>query len=509
MFFFEQVTVLEDLMGELTEKIEHEVREELAKTLGPTEVLALALGAIVGWGCFMLPGITFLPNAGPLGTIIAFFVGALFQCIVALSYSFLIKPYPVAGGAFAYAYAGFGSKGAFICGWALVLSYICVIAANATAIILLVRFLLPGIQFGQLYTVLGWDIYLSEVAYISVILIAFGFMNFRGVDAASVIQVFLAFALTIGVLVLTVGTATAETASLDNLYPLFAENRSALASVMMVLALTPWLYVGFDTIPQTAEEFAFSPSKARDLMLLSIICGAIIYALVTLCVAGLIPYKELLAANYPWATGWVADKVFGSWGGVALAVPVLAGILTGMNGFFMATTRLLFSMGRSKFLPNFFSEVHPKYNTAWKSVVFITALTLIVPWFGRPALDWIVAMSSIGTALAYLFTCLTARKYLIAHPELRESTWGKPICIMGAITSIICIGLLMIPSSPVAINVPNWGMLFAWVALGAIFFLGKQQELLSIPHSTMRYLLFGKTDQEVLFDTMEDDEDIV
>lgn len=91
---------------------------------------------------------------------------------------------------------------------------------------------------------------------------------------------------------------------------------------------------------------------------------------------------------------------------MALTVPVLAGILTGMNGFFMATTRLLFSMGRSKFLPNFFAAVHPRYNTPWKSVLFTLALCLIVPWFGRAALGWIVDMSAIGTALAYLFTAL-------------------------------------------------------------------------------------------------------
>ena len=273
-----------------------ERREELEKTLRPVEVLALALGAIVGWGCFVLPGIRFLPDAGPIGTIIAFFVGALFQCIVALSYSFLIKPYPVAGGAFAYAYAGFGTKGAFICGWALVLSYICVIAANAMAMILLTRYLLPGVfDVGYLYTIAGWDINAGELAFVSAVLVLFGWMNFRGMSAASAIQVFLAFALTIGVLVLTFGTIQAETSIWSNLEPFFAEDRSPLACVLMVLALTPWLYVGFDTIPQTAEEFTFSPHKARDLMLLSIICGAIIYALVTLCVAGLIPYKELLA----------------------------------------------------------------------------------------------------------------------------------------------------------------------------------------------------------------------
>lgn len=349
-------------MGDSREKHSHagELREELEKTLRPVEVLALALGAIVGWGCFVLPGIRFLPDAGPLGTVIAFFVGALFQCIVALSYSFLIKPYPVAGGAFAYAYAGFGPKGAFICGWALVLSYICVIAANAMAMILLTRYLLPGVfDVGYLYTIAGWDINAGELAFVSAVLMLFGWMNFRGMSAASAIQVFLALALTVGVLVLTFGSLQADSSAWSNLQPLFSEDRSPLASVLVVLALTPWLYVGFDTIPQTAEEFTFSPHKARDLMLLSIICGAIIYTLVTLCVAGLIPYKELLRQNHAWATGWVADQIFGRWGGVALTVPVLAGILTCMNGFFMATTCLLFSMCAANFCRTFLPPCTP------------------------------------------------------------------------------------------------------------------------------------------------------
>jgi len=480
---------------------EGEIREELEKTLRPLEVLALALGAIVGWGCFVLPAIRFLPDAGPLGTVIAFLVGAGFQCIVALSYSFLIKPYPVAGGAFAYAYAGFGSTGAFICGWALVLSYICVIAANAMALILLTRYLLPGVfDVGYLYSVVGWDINAGEVGFVSVVLLLFGWMNFRGVNAASAIQVFLAFALTIGVLVLTFGTITPATSSLSNLEPLFAEGRSPLASVLMVLALTPWLYVGFDTIPQAAEEFTFSPHKARDLMLLSIVCGSIVYALVALCVAGLIPYQELLRANHSWATGWGADQIFGRWGGVALTVPVLAGILTGMNGFFMATTRLLFSMGRSKFLPSFFATVHPVYNTAWKSVAFTLVLTLIVPWFGRAALSWIVDMSAIGTALAYLFTCLTAYKYLGRTREAPESGWGRPVCLVGAATSLVCFILLIFPESPAAISVPSWVTLYAWVGLGCLFYASNHKKLAHIPHSRLRYLLFGKGDYPVLFD---------
>ena len=99
-------------------------------------------------------------------------------------------------------------------------------------------------------------------------------MNFRGMDMASSLQLILAFALAGGVLVLTAGSVAAETAHVKNLFPLFAEGRSSWACVISILAITPWLFVGFDTIPQTAEEFDFPPEKSRRLMLNSIGCGA-------------------------------------------------------------------------------------------------------------------------------------------------------------------------------------------------------------------------------------------
>ena len=66
-------------------------REELKKTMSPAEVWALAVGAIIGWGCFVLPGTRFLPDAGPLGTCLAFLIGGGLLCTVALCYSILIK----------------------------------------------------------------------------------------------------------------------------------------------------------------------------------------------------------------------------------------------------------------------------------------------------------------------------------------------------------------------------------------------------------------------------------
>lgn len=88
----------------------------LEKTLSPMQVWALALGSIVGWGCFVLPGDSFLPNAGPFAALIGFAIGALLLCFVAISYSYMIQYAPVAGGEYAYAYIGYGPTNAFICG---------------------------------------------------------------------------------------------------------------------------------------------------------------------------------------------------------------------------------------------------------------------------------------------------------------------------------------------------------------------------------------------------------
>ena len=161
-------------------------REELKKTMSPAEVWALAVGAIIGWGCFVLPGARFLPEAGPIGSVLAFIVGGGLLCFVALAYSILVKAYPVAGGAFTYAYVGFGKAWAFICGWALILGYLCVIAANGTALALLSRALLPGVfDVGYLYSVAGWDVYAGELAMMTCAFLFFGYMNFRGMDFAA------------------------------------------------------------------------------------------------------------------------------------------------------------------------------------------------------------------------------------------------------------------------------------------------------------------------------------
>ena len=175
----------------------------------------------------------------------------------------------------------------------------------------------------------GWDVYAGELAMMSAFFIFFGYMNFRGMDMASSLQLILAFALAGGVLVLILGSVATETSHVDNLFPLFAEGRSPVACVLSILAITPWLFVGFDTIPQTAEEFDFPPEKSRRLMINSIVCGALLYALVLIAVAIIIPIPICSARitagpRAPWpiwlsAGSAASSSPFRSWPGFSRA----------------------------------------------------------------------------------------------------------------------------------------------------------------------------------------------
>ena len=135
---------------------------QLRRNLTTFNVWAMAFGGVIGWGSFVMPGTTFLPRAGVLGTIIAMEIAAFIMMII--SYSYMIRKFPENSGQFIYAKKAFGETHGFICAWFLSLCYIMIIPMNATALCLVFRAVFGDIlQFGFHYTIAGYDIYCGEV----------------------------------------------------------------------------------------------------------------------------------------------------------------------------------------------------------------------------------------------------------------------------------------------------------------------------------------------------------
>jgi basic amino acid/polyamine antiporter, APA family len=138
-------------------------RESFARVLSQRDVIALAFGAMIGFGWVVLAG-TWLQEAGSVGAIVAFLIGALLVVFVGLTYSELVSAVPKAGGEHNYAWRALGGRGAFIASWAIALGYVSVVAFEAVALPTTMEYILPDYKVGFLWTVADYDVYLSWVA---------------------------------------------------------------------------------------------------------------------------------------------------------------------------------------------------------------------------------------------------------------------------------------------------------------------------------------------------------
>ncbi len=481
-------------------------RVELSRTLKPQWVWAIALGSAIGWGAFVLPA-GWMTTAGPLGAALGLSVGGLLMIVIAVSYGFMIRNFPVSGGEFTYAYLGFGRDQAYVCGWFLTLGYISIVALNASALALLGKFVLPGIaQQGLMYNIAGWEVYFGEVLIASIALIVFAWMNIRGATFSGRTQFVFVIVMIAGIVLITFGAFLHPSASLSNVRPLFNPEVPAWSAVLAIVAIAPWAYVGFDNVPQAAEEFNFSATKAFGLIVFALIAAALLYSAMIFATAVPMPWQELVGTQPVWGTGDAIEGLYGGVGIFVLAIALCMGIFTGINGFYVSSSRLLFAMGRARILPDTFARLHPKYNTPYVGILFACLVCLIAPWFGREVLLWIVDMSALGVTIAYFYACFVAFKLFRWSADdsgrtLAGDSQGvqsvvspvrKTLSLLGVLSAVSFFGLLVVPGSPAFLGTPSWIALLVWILIGAIFYLSRVKQYRQIPKETMDHLILGE-----------------
>lgn len=442
------------------------------KAMRPIDVWGLALGAIIGWGCFVLPGTAFLPKAGPLGTAVGMLIGALLIVVIALSYGYLIRRFPVSGGEFIYTKETIGKRNAFVCGWGMILAYWSLIPLNATALALISRYLFPGIiQQGLLYQIAGWDVYAGEVILASAFIILMGIINIRGIKEAAWLQTSIALTLVGCICIITF--LVMGRADWSNLAPGFPDGTNWWKGVFSIVAMAPWAFIGFDCIPQSAEEYNFSHKKSTGIMISAILVAAILYiAVCSVTAIGIKPWQELLADRNNWPTGFVVRNTIGLAGLIVLGTAMFCAVVSGMNAFYISTSRLMYAMANEGSLPRIFGKLSPKHGTPRNAIIFIMIISLFAPWFGREILLWIVDMTSVGAAIVFAYT--TASAAIMAK---RHGHWGQVVIgIVGCIFSMFFLALLLIPGMPGYLAFQSRVILVVWIVIGFLFYLNIRKD---------------------------------
>ena len=469
----------------------------LKRQLSPLHVWAIAFGCVIGWGSFINPGKKFLPNSGVAGTAIAMILGALVMIIIAFSYAYMVPKHPKAGGEFTFTKMCFGKNAAFLCGWFLVVAYLTNVPMNSTAIGLIVDGLdgkADILKFGFHYSIAGFEIYFGEMLLAMSILILFGWLNIIGVKRAGYVQTVLSTLLVVCVFSLAISAVFSAKAKGVNMQPVWGFDKAAamaanaatenihdfahvgragvLSAILATFAIAPWAYVGFDAIPQAAEEFNFSYKKVSFIMVVAIVFGCFVYTSNnTVAAAALTNWPDRVMAG-EWVLLIAAEELLGTFGKVLIGVGVSCAVLSGIMGFYLASSRLMYSMSRDGYLPAWFGAVDPKYGTPKNAILFCVLVSLSGPILGREALGWFVDMSAIGASIGYLFTC--ASTLVTARRDGDGSAFLKLMAGVGVVFSAAFVILQLIPIpglSGVHFGKESYLMLIVWIALGLLFYV--------------------------------------
>ncbi len=467
----------------------------LQRQLTPLSVWALAFGCIIGWGSFINPGKKFLPNSGVAGTAIAMVLGALVMVIIAFSYAYMVPKFPQAGGEFTFTKNCFGKTAAYLCGWFLVAAYLTNVPMNSTAIGLIVDGLDGNadiLKFGFHYEIADFEVWFGEMIFAMAILILFGILNIIGVKKAGYIQTVLAALLAVCAFTLCFAAIFSAKAKGINMEPIWGFNKETyaaagttnanlfahkgtagiLSAILATFAIAPWAFVGFDTIPQAAEEFKFSYKKVMAIMVIAIAFGCFVYTSNnTVAAMALKEWPERVIAG-DWVLLIAAEELLGTFGKILIGIGVSCAVLSGIMGFYLASSRLMYSMSRDGYLPKWFGKIDKKYKTPRNAMIFCIIISLSGPVLGREALGWFVDMSAIGASIGYFFT--SASSLVTLRRDKDGSTGLKIASVTGVVFSVAFMILQLIPIpglDEVHFCDESYFMLIAWTVIGAAFYL--------------------------------------
>lgn len=434
----------------------------------------MSFGAMIGWSWVLLTGV-WLTGAGTLGTLIAFTIGGVAISLISLTYGELAAAMPRAGGEHIYTHRALGRNWSFVCTWALLFSYVNVCLFESVALPTAVEYLIPQIRLGTLWQALGADVDLGFVLVGAAGTAVVTWVNYVGIRTAAFVQTMITVLIfCAGLLLLTGAAFNGQTANAE---PWIATPASG---ILAVLIMVPAMLVGFDVIPQSAEEINLPANSIGRLLVISVFCAVLWYILISAAVGFAIPAVDM--GNVQMATADAAtllwqDTAGGSWAGTILVLGGIGGILTSWNAFIIGASRVLFALAESGFVPAAFARLHPKYKTPYVGILTIGVLSMFAPLFGRTILVWLVNSGSFAVTIAFLFVAVSFLVLRQREPDMPRPFRVSHPNLVGYGAVVLSVGLLsaFLPWSESALVWPDeWLTIVVWTALGAIILWRKR-----------------------------------
>lgn len=453
-----------------------EQKSKFDKVMGAWDILVIAFGAMIGWGWVINSG-DWITTAGFAGSIIAMLIGGVMVFFVGLTYAELTSAMPQCGGEHVFSYRAMGPTGSFVCTWMIILGYVATSAFEATALPTVITYLFPEFNQVYLYSIAGKDIYLTTILLGVGVAVLITFINIRGAKTAAILQTVLTAIIAIAGILLVVGSAVNGDGANITGQMWESGTGTTLGSVFKVACMTPFLFIGFDVIPQAAEEINVPYKKIGKIMLLSIFLAVAWYLLIIFAVCYIMP-QSAIAQEMSSQNGLVSAKAIeiafrSPLMGKVLIIGGLCGIITSWNSFLMGGSRALYSMGESLMIPKMFGKLG-KHKTPEAAIILCGIACVVAPFFGRGVLVWLVDAASFGCVIAYMFVSISFCILRKKKPEMERPykvKAGRFVGVMAVLMAGFMTLLYIVPASfSAALVWQEWVVVGIWLALGVFFY---------------------------------------
>lgn len=452
----------------------------LAQKLTPLNAWAFSFACAIGWAAFVMPATYFLPVGGISGSVWGFVIGGLMMCVIAMNYHYLGNLYPTKGGIYNLVKASLSRKQAFAASWAMGLAHLCCIPLNAKAMGMLLRTILEelfGIDFEVYF--FGSNTLLVEAVIVVAALVLFGMINIRGIRQTARIQTIGALILLGGIVIMLAAAAFTAKDPSRCLTPKYYPGTKPTHAFMTIFVMTPWAFVGFDSLSKISTEANFKMKKLGAIMVLAVLCGTFAYVANIFTALFGMPeefsswpeYLDSLkglsgVAGFPVALA--ARRAMGSAGTAVFFAACLSATLTGLVGFFASISRLIFQMARDGAMAPSLGKIDVKRGTPANAIRLVVVIALGLSLL-RSAFDFIEELASVATALGYGYCSLAALMNAFRQKKTLYILTGTT----GMLVSFAWIFFLLIPVRSFSSAISETAMLCIvfWIFLGITVFV--------------------------------------
>jgi APA family basic amino acid/polyamine antiporter len=478
--------------------------QSLKRVLGPVNLTALGVGAIIGTGIFVLTGTVAAQNAGP-AVVLSFVLAGLASVFAALCYSEFASLVPMAGSAYTYGYATLGELFAWIIGWDLILEYAVgaitvaigwsgyvvsflhdigvhvppqLSAARGTELVDIPAALAAGLKMragwaafstglADQITALGTDptqlVHATAIFNLPAVIIIFIVTTLLVVgirESATVNNVIVIIKVAVVLLFIGGAIRAINSANWHPFIPTSAgEGHFGWPGIMTGAGIVFFAYIGFDAVSTAAQE-AKNPQRDMPIGIIgSLLICTVLYILVSGIATGVVPYTQL---DVPDPIAVVADRAGMGWMGRLIKLGAIAGLSSVILVMLLGQSRVFYSMARDGLMPPVVSLVHPRFRTPWITSI-ITGI--IVAFFSAVfTVREAGSLCSIGTLLAFVIVSVGILMLRVREPNLPRKFKTPAVWFVapaGAVSALVLMA---------ALPWPTWRRLIVWFVIGIVVY---------------------------------------